>query len=47
MPTKAQAEMDVVKEKLGRILKLPVEKKRFEDKTTRNLALDVAVKFQP
>ena len=47
MPPKAQAEVDVVKEMLGRILQLPVEKKRLEDKTIRILALDVAVKFQP
>ena len=45
MPMKVPAEMDVVKEMLGRMSKLPIKQKRLEDETIRNLAIDVAVKF--
>ena len=43
MPMKVRVERDVVKE----MLKLPKEQKRLEDDTIRNIAIDVAVKFQP
>ena len=43
MPMKVRVERDVVKE----MLKLPKEQKRLEDDTIRNIANDVAVKFQP
>ena len=41
------AQIDAVKEMLGRMLKLLIEKKRLKDETIRNLAIAVAVKIQP
>ena len=40
MRMKVSAEMDVVKEILGRMSKLPIKQKRLEDETLRNLAID-------
>ena len=40
MRMKVSAEMDVVKEILGRMSKLPIKQKRLEDGTLRNLAID-------